>query len=169
MKKVARKVREWLRDKDKDKTIDGLDRMASILFYEIITVAVIAYTFFIRISNSFGLGFPIVAIGAIAIYIIVPNIYVRLVKRFIKSIVWGYDDIQDLKFLSDCVDHMCRCVIKDWLKNDITDRQKQLEALQNAKHETKEDISLDITQKKENWDEIGVKDEKNSRKSKRMA
>ena len=56
--------------------------------------------------------------------------------------------MQDLKFLCDCVDHMGMCIIQEWLKMDITDRQKQLETLQHAKHKSKEDISLDKTLKK---------------------
>ena len=129
MKKLAGKVRDWFRDKSVDETIDGLDMMASILFYEIIAVMVIAYTSFIIISNSFGLGFPIIAIGAMAITIIVPNVYVIFVKRFIKSFVWEYDDIQDLEFLWCCADHIGLSVIKEWIEIDIVNRQNQLKAL----------------------------------------
>lgn len=129
MKKVAGKAREWLRGKDKDKTIDDLDMIASTLFYEIIAVMAIAYTSFIIISNSFGLGFPIIAIGAMAITIIVPNVYVIFVKRFIKSFVWEYDDIQDLEFLWCCADHIGLSVIKEWIEIDIVNRQNQLKAL----------------------------------------
>ncbi len=129
MKKLAGKVRDWFRDKSVDETIDGLDMMASTLFYEIIAVMVIAYTSFIIISNSFGLGFPIIAIGAMAITIIVPNVYVIFVKRFIKSFVWEYDDIQDLEFLWCCADHIGLSVIKEWIEIDIVNRQNQLKAL----------------------------------------
>ena len=129
MKKLAGKVRDWFRDKSVDETIDGLDMMASTLFYEIITVMAIAYTSFIIISNSFGLGFPIIAIGAMAITIIVPNVYVIFVKRFIKSFVWEYDDIQDLEFLWCCADHIGLSVIKEWIEIDIVNRQNQLKAL----------------------------------------
>lgn len=129
MKKLAGKVRDWFRDKSVDETIDGLDMMASTLFYEIIAVMAIAYTSFIIISNSFGLGFPIIAIGAMAITIIVPNVYVIFVKRFIKSFVWEYDDIQDLEFLWCCADHIGLSVIKEWIEIDIVNRQNQLKAL----------------------------------------
>lgn len=129
MKKLAGKVRDWFRDKSVDETIDGLDMMASTLFYEIIAVMVIAYTSFIIISNSFGLGFPIIAIGSMAITIIVPNVYVIFVKRFIKSFVWEYDDIQDLEFLWCCADHIGLSVIKEWIEIDIVNRQNQLKAL----------------------------------------
>lgn len=130
--------------------------IASTLFYAIIIVMVIAYTSLIVISDSFGLGLPILAIGAIAITIIIPITYVRFVIQFIKSFVWEYDDLQDLKFLWDCVDHICLCVIKEWLKNDITDRQNQLETLQYAKHKTKEDISFDKTLKKRNDEDDSI-------------
>ena len=129
MKKLAGKVRDWFRDKSVDETIDGLDMIASTLFYEIIAVMAIAYTSFIIISNSFGLGFPIIAIGAMAITIIVPNVYVIFVKRFIKSFVWEYDDIQDLEFLWCCADHIGLSVIKEWIEIDIVNRQNQLKAL----------------------------------------
>ena len=129
MKKVAGKAREWRRGKDKDKTIADLYMIASTLFYEIIAVMAIAYTSFIIISNSFGLGFPIIAIGAMAITIIVPNVYVIFVKRFIKSFVWEYDDIQDLEFLWCCADHIGLSVIKEWIEIDIVNRQNQLKAL----------------------------------------
>ena len=129
MKKLAGKVRDWFRDKSVDETIDGLDMMASTLFYEIIAVMAIAYTSFIIISNSFGLGFPIIAIGAMAITIIVPNVYVIFVKRFIKSFVWEYYDIQDLEFLWCCADHIGLSVIKEWIEIDIVNRQNQLKAL----------------------------------------
>lgn len=129
MKKVARKVREWLRDKDEGETIHDLDMMAFILSHAIIIVMIIVYVLLIEIFDYFDLGFPRLIVGSMAATIIVPIIYMMSVIEFIKSFVWEYDDIQDLKFLGDCVSYIDGCVIKEWIGIDITDRQNQLEAL----------------------------------------
>ena len=147
MKKLAGKVREWLRGKDKDETIHDLDMMAFVLSHAIIIVMIMAYALLIEIFDYFGLRSRIM-IGAMAATIIVPFVYSGFVIKFIKSFVWGYDDIQDLKFLGDCVSHIDGCVIKEWIGIDITDRQNQLETLQHAKHKSKEGTSLDKTLKK---------------------
>lgn len=156
MKKLAGKVREWFRDKDKGNTIDGLETMAFILSYATIVVMAIVYGLFVIISDCFNLKVSSVIIGTIATIVIILITCNMFVMNFIHSFVYKYEDIQDLKFLSDCVDHMKRGVIQEWLKMDITARQGQLEALQHAKHKSKEDMSLDKTQKKKNWNEIGV-------------
>lgn len=148
MKKLAGKVKEWLRDKDESDTINDLDMMAFILSHAIIIVMIMTYALLIEVFDYFDLEFSRLIIGTIATTIIVTIIYIMSVIQFIKSFVWEYDDIQDLKFLGDCADRIDGYVIKEWIKIDITDRQNQLEALQHARHKTKEGISLDKTLKK---------------------
>lgn len=148
MKKLAGKVKEWLRDKDESDTINDLDMMAFILSHAIIIVMIMTYALLIGIFDYFDLGFSRLIIGTIVTTIIVTIIYIMSVIQFIKSFVWEYDDIQDLKFLGDCADRIDGYVIKEWIKIDITDRQNQLEALQHTKHKSKEGTSLDKTLKK---------------------
>lgn len=116
MKKLAEKVREWLKDKDEGDTINDLDMMAFILSHAIIIVMIMAYALLIGIFDYFDLGFSRLIVGAIVTTIIVPIVYMMSVIEFIKSFVWEYDDIQDLKFLGDCADRIDGYVIKSGLR-----------------------------------------------------
>ena len=148
MKKLAGKVREWFRDKDKVDTLDGLEMMSFILEYAIPITLALVCMLLLAMYCYFNLGFLSILIVAIVTTANIFITYIMFAIEFIKGFVCEYDDMQDLKFLCDCVDRMGMCIIQEWLKMDITDRQKQLETLQHAKHKSKEGTSLDKTLKK---------------------